>query len=288
MKTLITGAGGQVGTELRALLPGAIAADHSSLDVTDEDSVWKALTNKKIEVVFHTAAMTDVDACERDPASARRINALGARNLAGVCGTLGIYLVALSTDYVFDGRKHVDHDEDAATKPISVYGKSKLEGEIAVAENCPQGAIVRTSWVYGSGRRNFVRKVLERASTGENVSMVTHQVSTPTWARDLAAALVKLAHRRPAGIFHLTNDGHASRYEWARTILELVGMDPERVQPIESVPTVARRPAYSVLANRRARSLGISLRPWNESLADFIAADGEISGMLANAREPVA
>jgi dTDP-4-dehydrorhamnose reductase len=288
MKAFITGAGGQVGSELRAILPGAIAADHAALDVSNEDSVWKALTNKKIDVVFHTAAMTDVDACERDPASARRVNALGTRNLACVCGTLGIYLVALSTDYVFDGRGHVDHYEDAATKPISVYGKSKLEGEIAVAENCPQGAVVRTSWVYGSGRRNFVRKVLERASTEEYISMVTHQVSTPTWARDLAPALVKLARRRPAGTFHLTNDGHASRYEWARAIVELAGMDPERVHPIQSVPTVARRPGYSVLANRRARSLGISLRPWYESLAEFIAVDGDISTSLATVKEPVA
>ena len=288
MKAFITGAGGQVGSELRALLPSAIAADHATLDVSDEDSVWRALTNKKIDVVFHTAAMTDVDACERSPASARRVNALGARNLACVCGTLGIYLVALSTDYVFDGRGHIDHDEDAATRPISVYGKSKLEGEIAVAENCPQAAVVRTSWVYGSGRRNFVRKVLERASTGENISMVTHQVSTPTWARDLAPALIKLARRRPAGTFHLTNEGHASRCEWARAIVELVGLDPDRVQPVESVPTFARRPAYSVLANRRARALGISLRPWHESLADFIEVDGDIRTLLANAREPVA
>ena len=288
MKALITGAGGQVGTELRSLLPGAIAADHSSLDVSNEDIVWRALTNKKIDVVFHVAAMTDVDACERDPASARRVNALGTRNLASVCGALGIYLIALSTDYVFDGRGRYDHDENAATKPISVYGRTKLEGEIAVADNCPQGAVVRTSWIYGTGRRNFVRKVLDRTSTDESIYMVTHQVSSPTWARDLAPALVKLARKRPSGIFHLTNEGHASRYDWARAIVELAGLDPERVQPVESVPTLARRPGYSVLVNKRARSLGISLRPWQESLADFIASDRDLSPLLAATREPVA
>jgi dTDP-4-dehydrorhamnose reductase len=280
MRALITGAAGQLGQELAAILPRAQLVDRAALDITDEERVWEVLTAQRLDVVFHCAALTDVDACERDPASAYRVNALGTRNLATVCGALGIYLIAISTDYVFDGRRRVNL-EDAEPRPLSVYGRSKLVGEVAVREHCSQYAVVRTAWLYGAGRRNFVRTVLRRAVMGEPLAMVQHEVSSPTWARDLAMALAQLARRRGVGTFHITNAGTASRYEWARTILALAGLNPELVMPVAEYPLPARRPAYSALANVRARALGIQLRPWREALSVFLETDPDVQSLLA-------
>lgn len=293
MRALITGANGQLGQELAAILPGAQHADRARLDVTDESQVWTGLTRSKVDVVFHCAAMTDVDACQRDPARARRVNALGTRYVASVCGSLGIYLVTISSDYVFSGKERPRDGqpgtpEDAEPQPLSVYGRSKVEAEMAAREHCPRHAIVRTAWLYGAGPQNFVRTVLGRAVAGEPLRMVEHEVSSPTWARDLAVALVQLAQRRAVGTFHLTNTGSASRYEWARAILSLAGMDPETITPTSAYPLPAPRPAYSALANTRACRLGIEPRPWHAALAAFMKTDPGVRSLLAARSTPPA
>lgn len=276
MKALITGAGGLLGRELSAALPTALALDHAALDVTDEDRVWKALTSRQLDVVFHCAAFTNVDACEKEPATARRVNALGARNVAAVCGSLSIYLVALSTDYVLDGKPGQELREDSAPKPISVYGKTKLEGEIAVQEQAPRHAIVRTSWLYGHSSETFVERIISRGAAGEAINVVTTQESSPTWVNDLAPALVAVARKRATGIFHLTNEGHATRYEWARATLEAADLDPDLVHGVDHVAAAARRPRYSALTNLRARRLGITLEPWRDALNRYLRPEEPI------------
>ncbi len=273
MKALITGAGGLLGSELASVLPGAVALNHSALDVTDEDQVWRRLSDRRVDVVFHCAAMSDVDGCEREPVRARRVNALGARNIASVCGSLHIFMVAISTDYVFDGRPGQPLLEDASPKPLSVYARTKLEGEACVEQFAPGHAIVRTSWLYGRGRKSFVSWVMDHGRANRPFDVVTTQDSSPTYVRDLAPALVRLASTRSNGIFHLVSEGHATRDEWARAVLESADLDPGLVRPVESYPAPARRPRYSALTNRRAAQLGIRLPYWREALNRYLTVD---------------
>ena len=270
MKALITGAGGLLGSELKAILPHPFSYEHDTLDITDKGRVWKALTNRNVDVVFHCAAMTDVDACERDPARARRVNVVGARNIASICSSLKIYLVAVGTDYVFNGRLGHAILEDSTPKPVSTYGRTKLEGETAVQAVNPGAAIVRTSWLYGRWRETFTDRVLAKGAAGEQMSISSDQVSSPTWVYDLAPSLVRLAQKRASGIFHLTGDGPAGRDEWARAILEAADLDSSLVQSVVSYPAPAKRPKFSALANSRARSLGITLPPWRESVTAYV------------------
>jgi dTDP-4-dehydrorhamnose reductase len=272
LKALITGAGGLVGRELAAILPRAYSYNHAALNVGDETQIWRALTNRRVDVVFHCAAMTDVDACEAQPARARLVNAVGARCVASICASLGIYLVSISSDYVFDGKPGQALTEESSPKPLSVYGKTKLEGEIGVHDVNPNAAVVRTSWVYGRWRETFPDRVLEKGAAGETMSISSDQVSSPTWVHDLAPALVRLAARRPAGIFHLTGDGPAGRDEWARASLDAVGLDTDLIHGVTGYPAPARRPRFSALTNIRARRLGITLPPWRESLTAYIAS----------------
>lgn len=288
MRALITGASGLLGRELAAILPGAVSLDHEHLDIADEDSVWRAFTSKQADVVFHCAAMTDVDGCERDPARAWRVNALGSRNVAGVCCSLRLFLVALSTDYVFDGRLGKDIPEDAKPNPLSVYGKTKLEGEAAIQDLCPNHAIVRTSWLYGAHRGNFVERVLSKGFRGQSMPVVNTQVSSPTWAKDLAPALVETARKHATGVFHLTNEGHTARDDWARAILEAARLDSQLIESVESFPAPAKRPRYSALANVRGRGLGIRLEPWQDALDTFVSSDPVTRDLPATATETVA
>ena len=286
MKFLITGGAGQLGQELARLLPAATAVDVDKLDVTDEDAVWRAFTRHSVNTVIHCAAMTNVDACELDPAQARRVNAVGTRHVATVCGSLGIYLIAISTDYVFDGHQGRVLTEDLDPRPISVYGKTKFEGETAVRELCRHHAIVRTSWLYGDGNKGFVAGVLRNGVGGTPMKM-TSQISNPTWARDLAPALVELARQRAVGTFHLTNEGGVTRDNWAREILNAGNLDPGLIETVESFPAPAKRPRFSSLTNIKARQIGITMRPWKEALGEFISTNDEIGRMLTNTWQPV-
>ena len=270
MKTLITGAGGLLGRQLADITPNLFAYDHAALDVTDEAQVWRVLTNRKVDVVFHCAAMTDVDGCERDPARARRVNAVGAKNVASICASLKIYLVVISTDYVFDGRPGRQILEDSAPKPLSVYGRTKLEGEVATQDVDPGAAIVRTSWLYGSWRETFTDRILAKGSAGEQMSISSDQISSPTWVKDLAPALARLASKRCSGIYHLTGEGAATRDEWARAILESAGLDSSLVNSVAGYPADARRPKFSALTNTRARHFGVTLPPWRDSVQTFV------------------
>jgi dTDP-4-dehydrorhamnose reductase len=276
MRVLVTGAGGQVGTDLVAALSDdeVVALGHADLDVGDEGACVRVVEEAAPEVVVHAAAFTDVDGCEADPGRAHRDNALGSRNVASAARRAGAFLIALSTDYVFDGGASQPYAEDAPHNPSNEYGRSKSEGErLALAANPGSTAIVRSSWVYGARGSNFVKTMLHLASSREHVDVVDDQTGSPTWSADLARGLVALASARRPGVYHATNAGFTTWFGFAREIFSLAGLDPERVRPTTSEMFVrpAKRPAYSVLSDRAWRAAGLPpLPPWGEALAQAL------------------
>lgn len=287
MRILITGGGGQLGRSLARALGGheVAALSHGELDVADAASVAAAFERVRPEAVVHCAALTDTARCETEPRLARAVNAAGTKNVARACEWAGARLIVVSTNEVFDGRRRSPYGESHPTAPLNRYGRSKLEGERLAAAACPATLIVRTSWLYGDGANNFVAKLLAAARSGRDLCYVTDEIASPTSADDLAAAIGALIERRAsAGIYHLANEGAASRYDCAREILRLAGIDA----PVDAVTTEELRargyagphkPPYSVLGNTRGAALGIRLRPWREALAAYIgqarvAADG--------------
>ncbi|HEX3540108.1 MAG TPA: dTDP-4-dehydrorhamnose reductase [Acidimicrobiales bacterium] len=268
MRILITGAGGQLGRDLAAAAaegPAAdiIAADRGRLDVADRDAVLQALTAARPGVVVHAGAWTAVDACEADADRAFRVNALGSRHVAEGAALIGAHLVYLSTDYVFDGRAGDAYREWDATNPLSVYGRSKLAGEREVQALRPGATIVRTSWVCSAHGQNMVKTVLRLAASHPELRFVADQQGCPTFTEDLAGMILRLAGGRLPGIFHVTNQGATTWFQFARDVLQAAGANPDRVQPIATAdlqpPRPAPRPANSVLDNAALRYLGIPL-----------------------------
>jgi dTDP-4-dehydrorhamnose reductase len=269
MKTrvLVTGAGGQIGREVVAAFAGheAIAADHAMLDVTDRDAVLQAITSIAPAAIVHTGAWTVVDACEGDPDRAFRVNALGTRYVVESARRVGAWICYLSTDYVFDGTKREPYVEWDAPNPVSVYGRSKLGGEWEIAGTGADATIVRTSWVCGLHGHNMVKTVLRLAQEHEKLAFVDDQRGQPSFADDLAPMIRRLVVERRPGVFHVTNQGAVSWFEFARAVLDVAGLDPGRVRPIATAdldpPRPAPRPANSVLDNAALRLGGLQLLP---------------------------
>ena len=279
MRVVITGAKGQLG---HALLPvcrrlgEVVGLDLPEWDLTRPESL-DGLVALHPDWVIHAAAATDVDRCEREPAWAMAINAEGTSRVAEACRQTGAGLVYLSTDYVFDGTKGAPYLEEDPPAPPSVYGRSKLEGERIVRQTAPRWAIARTAWLYGTHGKNFVKTILQKACGCEPLAVVNDQVGSPTYAADLAEALVRLLERRLGGIFHLTNSGSCSWFEFTQEILRRSGRPGASLAPITSrqLNRPAPRPGYSVLANRAWQSAGEPpLRPWPEALAVMLRSIG--------------
>lgn len=272
MRILITGANGQLGTDLVRLADSerhheVIALGHNELDVGDRDAVMSAVTSLAPALVVHAAAWTAVDACESDPDRAWKVNALGCRYVAEATARVAAHLVAVSTDYVFDGTSPEPYREWDRPNPLGAYGRSKLGGEHEVA-SCLHGAtIVRTSWVCGAHGSNMVKTILRIASSGGPMKFVDDQRGCPTFTDDLAGMLLRLGLGRHGGLFHVTNQGATSWFGFARAVLEAAGLDSSRVEPISTgeldPPRPAPRPANSVLDNSALRLGGIPL------LADY-------------------
>lgn len=265
MKVLITGAGGQLGHDLvsacRLAGDDVIGADHAGLDVADRDQVLGALTTLQPDGIVHAAAWTAVDACESDPGRAYRVNALGSRHVAEAARRTGAALVAVSTDYVFDGTKHGAYHEWDEPNPLSVYGASKLAGEREGLGGCPGAAIVRTSWLCGAHGPNMVKIVLGLAADPDRqLAFVDDQLGSPTFTEDLAPVIRRLLVARLPGVFHVTNQGETTWFGFARTVLAAAGHDPERVRAVTTAdldpPRQAPRPARSVLDNAALAALG--------------------------------
>jgi dTDP-4-dehydrorhamnose reductase len=279
---LITGSGGMLGREVaEALAPSGhdvTALDRSRLDITDPSAVKAAVDGH--DVVVNTAAWTDVDGAETAEEAATAVNGTAVRYLADACAAFGIRLLHVSTDYVFPGDATAPIAEDTPTAPLNAYGRSKLVGEVSIAELLAgTGYVVRTAWLYGEHGRNFVTTILKAAAQREFLDVVEDQRGQPTWARDLAAQLVRLgeaalAGRAPAGTYHGTGAGETTWYGLARAAFELTGLDPERVRPTtgDRFPRPAARPSYSVLGHDRWALAGLEPLPdWRGSLARFLA-----------------
>lgn len=268
MRVLVTGAGGQLGADLVHACEAAgdevIACDRARLDLTDRDSVYQAVTAIQPDAVIHAGAWTAVDACESDPERAFLTNAFGTGWVADACRRAGSHLVAVSTDYVFDGTKPEPYQEWDRPNPQSVYGRSKRAGEEAVLAHAPGAAIVRTAWVCGAHGHNMVKTVLGLADRPE-LAFVDDQRGCPSFTADLAPMLRRIAVERRAGVHHVTNQGDTTWYGFVRDILELAGHDPGKVRPIATAdldpPRPAPRPANSVLDNAALRLGGLPLLP---------------------------
>ena len=271
MKVLVTGAGGQLGTDLVRLFISqphhqVVAATRSVIDVEDRDQAMSAITTASPNLILHTAAWTAVDACESDPEHAWRANALACRHVAEAAAASGAHLVAVSTDYVFDGTSPHPYTEWDETNPVSMYGRSKLGGENEIRAILPGATIARTSWVCGANGSNMVKTVLRLAGSGTSpLRFVDDQHGCPSFTEDLASMLARLGIARLPGTFHVTNQGATSWFGFAQEVLRAAGLDPSRVEPITTnqldPPRPARRPANSVLDNTALRLSGIPLLP---------------------------
>ncbi len=277
MRIVVTGSDGQLGVELMRTLVAhgeVIGTTIADLDITDPNCVDR-LAALGPDWVVHAAAATEVDGCEREPERAMAVNAGGTRRVAEGCRRVGAGLVYLSTDYVFDGCRGAAYTEGDAPAPLNAYGRSKLEGERAVRKLISPWVVVRTAWLYGTHGENFVKTILGKVETGERLRVVDDQVGSPTYAADLARAVALLLSRGQTGLFHVTNSGSCSWYEFTREILRLTDKDMGTVSRIssEELNRPARRPAYSVLENAAWRAAGLPpLRPWPDALADMLAA----------------
>jgi dTDP-4-dehydrorhamnose reductase len=271
VRVLITGAGGQLGQDLVAAFDGphrrdeVVAAGHARLDVGDRQAVLQAVSALRPAVIVHAAAWTAVDACEGDPDRAYRVNALGTRHIAEGARLAGAHVVYVSTDYVFDGRAEEPYREWDDPNPRSVYGRSKLGGERELFALLPGAAIVRTSWVFSVHGANMVKTILRLSAERNDLAFVHDQQGCPTSTEDLAGMILVLAAGRLPGLFHVTNQGATTWYEFARAVVAAAGRDPSMVRPIatsELRPTrPAPRPANSVLDNAALRLAGVPLLP---------------------------
>ena len=253
---------------------GPSAADlHAGLD-----HLGSLLASGRVRLVINCAGYTEVDRAEAEPGAAMAANAEGAGAVARLCARHGVRLVHVSSDYVFDGQARRPYREDDPARPLSVYGRSKLEGERLVREGLPAALIVRSAWLFGSGRGNFITKVLDQARAGREFKVVDDQVGSPTYTLDLALAIVTLGRRGASGLLHLVNSGQASRFELARQALAIGGQDPDLARPIATAAlgAPAPRPAWSVLDGRRAsRLLGQPQPTWLDGLRRYLQSPEE-------------
>lgn len=264
MRVLITGAGGQVGRELVSAFSGTghevLGFDRAALDITDRDAVMATIVGSHPDAIVHPAAWTAVDACEGDPDRAFLTNSVATRFVVEGARLVGAPVHYVSTDYVFDGTKPDPYVEWDPVAPASVYGASKLAGE---RELDPGSTIIRTSWVCGQHGGNMVKTILRLSDENPTLSFVDDQVGHPTFADDLARMIMRLVVERRSGVFHVTNQGSVSWYEFARAVLAADGADPDRVMPVATAdlqpPRPAPRPANSVLDNAALRLSGIEL-----------------------------
>ncbi len=278
MRILLTGHKGQLGRRLLSQLAAheVIGIDLPDYNITNRGSIIALVRDLAPNLIINVAAMTDVDGCARDPAAAYRANGLGVQNLALAAADVGAEMLQVSTNEVFDGRATEPYDEWHTTNPINAYGLSKLAGEWYTQRLLTRFYIVRASWFYAAGGRNFPHRIIQLADERGILRVVTDEVGSPTYVDDLATAIVQLITTHAYGIYHLVNEGQASRYEFACEILRISGRETIPVEPITSdqFERASTPPLYAPLTNTAAAALGIRLRPWQEALAEFLQETG--------------
>lgn len=278
-KILITGSRGLVGwaTSDKCWLIGDEVApyDHQSLDITDPEQVQTVISHEAPDAVINCAAWTDVDGCESDPAKAEQANAIGPENLARACRKVNAGFVTISTDYVFDGLKDGFYTQRDDPKPLSVYGRAKLEGERRAQVEYARTIVVRTGYIFGPGGRNFLSVVVDRARRGEKLKVISDSWGTPTYARDLAVRLRELVELDLPGVFHVVSSGNGASFEtFAHEALKLAECDPELLESVtmDSLARPAPRPRNSKLKCLLSEAIGLPPLPrWQEGLAHFVS-----------------
>lgn len=281
---LVTGAYGQLGNEVRILSANYpeynfLFTDVDSLDITDKNELIDFVTGNDIRYIINCAAYTAVDKAEDDAELCEKINATAVKNLGLAAAEAGAGIIHVSTDYVFDGTSCRPYTEDMPTKPCSVYGKTKLKGEKNLLKACPNAIIIRTAWLYSPFGNNFVKTMIKLGSERESLNVIFDQVGTPTYALDLADAILKAMDQtidtdhEKGGVYHFSNEGVCSWYDFTIKIHEIAGIKTCKVNPIETkdYPTKAARPHYSVLNKSKIKqTFNISIPHWEASLKDCI------------------
>lgn len=281
MNILVTGCNGQLGQEMRNVLeqkmPGiTIYTDRDTLDLTDAKTIQAFVLDNDITHIVNCAAYTNVDLAEEEKLECAAINVTAVKNIANAADLNGAKVIHISTDYVFDGTAHRPYRESDKVNPISQYGTTKRLGETALIALAPESIIIRTAWLYSPYGKNFVKTILRLSETNKEINVVSDQIGTPTYALDLAEAIVKIlsSHQWVSGIYHFTDEGAASWYDFAKAILRIAGNTTCRVNPIpsEDYPQVASRPYYSVLDRSRIKATyGVEIPHWEESLVKCIS-----------------
>lgn len=280
MNILVTGANGQLGNEMRVLAKENpqhtyYFTDVQELDICDEQAVWALVTGKQIEVVVNCAAYTAVDKAEDDMELCDKLNRVAPGILACAAQANGAALIQVSTDYVFDGTAHIPYTEEVPTCPASVYGATKLAGEQGVMKHCEKVMVIRTAWLYSIYGNNFVKTMLRLGRERENLGVIFDQVGTPTYANDLARAIYAAIDKGIVrGVYHFSNEGVCSWYDFTLAIHRLAGITSCKVKPLHTAdyPAKAPRPHYSVLDKTKIKqTFGIEIPHWEESLKRCIA-----------------
>jgi len=298
-KILVTGSSGMLGIDLYGELSEnyeVIGLDISEpvsrlagrpvhfvqCNIIDKDKTKKFIINEKPDIIIHAAAWTDVDGCEKDPEKTKKINTIGTENVTLSASKLDIPLLYISTDFVFDGNKKSPYIEEDVPSALNVYGKSKLEGEKAV-RTLDKYVIIRSGWLYGSNGKNFVNAILDRTRKEKELKVVNDQIGAPTYTKDLAKAIHKLIEvslrgtkderRMTRGIYHITNRGEVSWFDYAKEIMKIAKIKNTKVVPITSsqLDRPAKRPAFSLLDNTKfEKAVGFVMRPWQEALKEYL------------------
>lgn len=278
MKILVLGARGMLGQDLVPFLSlryEVIPRDIQDFDITKAKRVEEEILRINPQIVINAAAYTDVDGCESNKELAFSVNALGAGNIAQACLLAESKLIHLSTDYVFDGANARPYKEDDVPNPLNTYGLSKLQGETAIQKSGVDYLIIRTQWLYGAHGRNFVDTIIRAAQKEKELRVVNDQQGSPTYTKDLSWAIQELVERNAHGVVHVANSGSCTWYEFAREILQQVGLDQISIIPISSAELArpAKRPANSVLdCEKFGEITGRKMRPWREALKDYLSS----------------
>ncbi len=274
MKILITGVLGQLGTALQPALAGHDLAgiDLPEVDITEREGLFTAVSRHNPDLIIHTAAYTDVNGCALNPELAYKVNGLGTQNVALACREFGAEMVHISTNEVFAGDRPDGYEEWMPLNPCNPYGRSKAAAEFHVRSLLSRYYIVRLSWLYAPGGRNFIHAILSRARKTGQLRVVVDEVANPTYVKDLAAAIANLITTRQYGTYHLSNSGACSRWEFANEILRQAGLKNVTNTPILSkeFKRPSTPPPYAALHNIAGTAIGITLRPWPEALANYM------------------
>ncbi|MBQ6226952.1 MAG: dTDP-4-dehydrorhamnose reductase [Prevotella sp.] len=280
MNILITGCNGQLGSELR-LLQSASAnhtffnTDVEELDITNQEAVEAFVASHQIEGIVNCAAFTAVDLAETEREKCTTLNTLAPAYLATAIEKQGGWMIQISTDYVFNGKSHRPYLEDDTPSPDSVYGSTKLAAELGVSKFCQRSMIIRTAWLYSSFGKNFVKTMLRLGREKEALGVVFDQVGTPTYARDLAKAIMHIIEKGiQPGVYHYTDEGVASWYDFTKSIHRIAGIDTCKVSPLhtEEYPTPAKRPPYSILDKTKIKqAYGLEIPHWEDSLRECLS-----------------